>query len=91
MKKLNLKLLSQNIEIDGEYISPIQKLQDLLDFGEKYKSHWTALEANPTKNTHIIYVRDSMRNEVLTIDVINMKNNKYWIVEKLIEWNLIKL
>jgi len=77
--------LQKEIVVNEVKTTAIQFLQDKIEHGENYKKHWSIIHANPTSNTNLLIVQDSMRNKVLTVDLVNIKNNQYWVIEGLLE------
>ena len=77
--------LQKEIVVNQVKTTAIQFLQDKIEHGENYKKRWSIIHSNPIFNTNLLIVQDSMRNKVLTVDLVNIKNNKYWVIESLLE------
>ena len=84
--ELTAKNLQKKMNIDGRMISPIDRLQEMLDHGPSYKATWEVKHFNLTKLTNFIVVRDSIGNLVFKIYIAKPKYTQYWIIVKLLDW-----
>lgn len=78
-------LIEKEIEVDGVKTTAIQHLIDQLHYGSEYKSTFVIKSVDLTRLTKVVFVLGHNNAKELTIDLVYITKNQYWVVTELLK------